>query len=65
MQVIVNQNITTQNVTMAKTSFNTVELEFFEERGAILEYDGGMCRENAEIEAAKLTLIFFGKTKLN
>lgn len=38
------------------------EREFFEERAAILEFDGGMCRENAEIEAAKLTLAFFGKT---
>lgn len=40
-----------------------VELEFYEERAAILEFDGGMCRKNAEIEAAKLTLIFFGKAK--
>ncbi len=42
-----------------------VEREFYEERAAIMEYDGGMCRGNAEIEAAKLTLIFFGKTELN
>lgn len=41
-----------------------VERDFYEERAAIMEFDGGMCRENAEIEAAKLTLIFFGKTKL-
>lgn len=38
------------------------EREIYEERAAIMEYDGGMCRANAEIEAAKLTLIFFGKT---
>ena len=45
--------------------FPEVEREFFEERAAIMEFDGGICRKNAEIEAAKLTLIFFGKTKLN
>lgn len=38
------------------------EREFYEERAAIMEFDGGMCRENAEIEAAKLTFVFFGKT---
>ena len=37
------------------------ERDFYEERAAILEFDGGMCRENAETAAAKLTLIFFGK----
>ncbi len=41
-----------------------VEREFYEERVAILEFDGNMCRENAETEAAKLTLTFFCKTKL-
>lgn len=41
-----------------------IERDFYEERAAIIEFDGGMCRENAEIEAAKLTSIFFGKTKL-
>lgn len=44
--------------------FPEVERDFYEERAAIIEFDGGMCRENAETEAAKLTLIFFGKTKL-
>jgi hypothetical protein len=43
--------------------FSEVEREFYEERAAILEFDGGMCRENAEIEAVKLTLIFFDKVK--
>lgn len=46
-----------------QSGFSEVELEFYEERAAILEFDGGMCRENAETEAAKLTLIFFGKAK--
>ena len=41
-----------------------IERDFYEERAAIMEFDGGMCRENEETEAAKLTLIFFGKTKL-
>lgn len=40
------------------------EREFYEERAAIMEFDGGMCREKAETEAAKLTSTFFGKTKL-
>jgi len=41
-----------------------VERDFYEERAAILEYDGDMCRENAEIEAARLTSIFFGKSNV-
>ena len=38
-----------------------IEWEFYEERAAIMEFDGGLCREDAEIEAIKLTLIMFGK----
>jgi len=56
---------------MTKTSLKTFlgglsenERDFFEERAAIMEFDGGMSRQDAEKEAAKLTLIFFGKTKL-
>lgn len=59
-----------RNGTQKKTSlkpfpgeFSEIELEFYEERAAILEFDGSMCRENAETEAAKLTLLFIGKTK--
>lgn len=40
------------------------EREFYEERAAIMEFDAGMSRQDAETEAAKLTLIFLGKTKL-
>lgn len=42
--------------------FSEIEREFYEERAGIMEFDGGMCREDAEIEAVKLTLIVFGKT---
>jgi hypothetical protein len=62
--MIANQNKTIRNVTMTKPSLNTVEREFYEERASILEIDGGLSKENAEIEAVKLTLIFFCKTKL-
>ena len=41
-----------------------IECDFYEERAAIMERDGGMCRANAEREAAKLTSTFFSKTKL-
>ena len=68
--MINNKNRTIRNETQKKASLkpfpgglSEVELEFYEERAAILEFDGGMCRENAEMEAAKLTLIFFGKAK--
>lgn len=30
------------------------EKDFFEERAAIMEYDGGLSREEAELEARKL-----------
>lgn len=69
--MVVNQNKIEKNETKNKTSlktflggFSEVEREFFDERAAIMEFDGGMCRKNAETEEAKLTLIFFGKTKL-
>lgn len=45
------------------TELSEVEQEFYEERAAIMEYDGGMCWENAETEAARLTSIFFSKTQ--
>ncbi len=68
--MITDQSKMTGNRTQKKASlrtfpggFSVVELEFYEERAAILEFDGDMCRENAETEAAKLTLIFFGKAK--
>lgn len=32
---------------------NEYEKELFEERAAIMEYDGGMTREQAELEAYK------------
>lgn len=32
---------------------NEYERELFEERAAIMEYDGGMTREQAELEAYK------------
>lgn len=69
--MIVNQNKAIENEAMNKTRLKTflgglseVEREFYEERAAIMEYDGGMCKEKAETEAAKLTSIFFGKPKL-
>ena len=36
--------------------------EFFEERAAIIEYDGGLSREEAEQKALNLTSIFFQKS---
>lgn len=35
--------------------------EFFEERAAIIEYDGGLSKEEAEQKASELTSIFFQK----
>lgn len=37
--------------------------ELFEERAAIMEYDGGMTREQAEIEAWKDIMKNYGKDK--
>lgn len=68
--MVANKTRTIRNGTQKKMSlktfpgdFSEVELEFYEERAAILEFDGGMCRETAEMTAAKLALIFFGKAQ--
>ncbi len=35
--------------------------EYFEERAAILEFDGGLSRFDAEIEAQKLTQLYLDR----
>ncbi len=35
--------------------------EYFEERAAILEFDGGLSRSDAEIEAQKLTELYLSQ----
>ena len=43
-------------------SLSKDEQEFFEERAGIIEYDGGLSREEAEQKASELTSIFFQKS---
>ena len=35
--------------------------EYFEERAAILEFDGGLSRSDAEIEAQRLTQLYLDR----
>ncbi len=58
--MIVNQNKVIENEAMTKTTVKTFlgglsenERDFFEERAAIMEFDGGMCKEKAEICISK------------
>lgn len=60
--MIANKNKTKKNGTQNKTSLETflgglseIERDFHEERATIMQFDGGMCRSEAEKEAAKLT----------
>ena len=43
-------------------SLSIEEQEFFEERAGIVEYDGGLPRDEAEQKASKLTSFFFQKS---
>jgi hypothetical protein len=65
MRNYMKQRRNVNNFLVNISDLSEVKRDFYEERAAIMEFDGGMCRANAEIEAAKLTLIFFGKTELN
>ena len=58
--MVVNQNKIEKNETKNKTTVKTFlgglsenERDFFEERAAIMEFDGGMCKEKAEICISK------------
>lgn len=65
MWFLENEEDSAKDLQAVFNSLSEDEQEFFEERAAIMEYDGELSRGDAEKEAHKLTLIFFGRNRIN